>query len=445
MNTLDAIRDEGLRAWFYESDLPLIIAALAGFYAMYAIIAIALGYPFSSLISALATLTFFMAIYAMAALALNLHWGYTGLFNIGIAGFMAVGVYVMLMLSSGDPRGATDVGGLGLPLIVGIIGGMVAAGFVGLLVGLPALRLRADYFAIVTLAAAEIIRLTANSSTLREFTIPIIGTTTGTNAGSGLRFDLDPVTRMIGRFAQPFYGSSTATEGYEELMLSAERVFGEDPAWLVESVTWGLLLLAALAAIYWLLMRVGRSPFGRVLKAIRDDEDVANSLGKNTAAFKLKGFVLGCALMGLVGILWRLERGYVSPDLFDPEITFFIWIALILGGVGSNTGAVIGGMAFIALLWEGPRYVRRVVDRTVGTPDAPSTFGHTLDAMASGELFAIVAYVIDNLRTLQLFAMGAVLIVLLQRRPDGLLGHRVEEASAIPLGSTKNNDIGDNR
>ncbi len=437
MSTLDEIREQGALAWFYDSDLPIVLVVLAGIYVLYGGVAIVLGYPFGSMMSALSRLTFLMAIYAMAAVALNLHWGYTGLFNIGIAGFMAVGVYVTVMLSTGAPQGPTDVGGLGLPLVIGIVLGVAAAGFAGFIIGLPAMRLRADYFAIVTLAASEVIRLTANSGTLREFSL--FGQTVGTNAGSGVRFsDLDPIPALLGRIGQLFYDADTARGAYDELMLHATDVFGTNPAPLVESLSYSILLLLVLGGMYWLLLRTGRSPFGRVLKAIRDDEEVANSLGKNVTAFKLKAFVLGCALMGLVGILWRLREGYVDPDRFLPNITFYIWIALIIGGVGSNTGSIIGGLGFVALLYEGPRYFNRVVNQTVEVPEAPQSFGHMLDATLGGDLFSIVPFVLDNVRSLQFVIMGVVLILILQRRPDGFLGHRVEEAATIDLGSSSN-------
>jgi len=192
-------------------------------------------------------------------------------------------------------------------------------------------------------------------------------------------------------------------------------------------------LMIAVAGFYWLLKRTGESPFGRVLKAIREDEDAAGSLGKNTDLFKIKSFMLGCALMGLGGILWLMGQGALTPLTFKPEITFFVWIALIIGGAGSNTGSVIGGAVFAAVLFEGPLYFRNLVVRVFPVGNAPNSFGEALAALPSFDVVPLVAFTLDNMATLRLVIMGVVLVWIMQNRPEGLMGHRTEIASSIDL------------
>ncbi|MFC5367336.1 branched-chain amino acid ABC transporter permease, partial [Salinirubrum litoreum] len=157
-----------IESLFGGNDFLMVVAAMAFIYACFLAVTIAIGLNTVGTVNTLRNVTFFVAAYAMLVLALNLHWGYTGLFNIGVAGFMAVGVYTMGILTA--PPGGTPPG-LGLPLWVGIIGGMLGAAIVGGIAALPALRLEADYLAIVTVAFSEIIRLAVNSNTLQEFTI----------------------------------------------------------------------------------------------------------------------------------------------------------------------------------------------------------------------------------------------------------------------------------
>jgi branched-chain amino acid transport system permease protein len=149
-----------LRDRMPDSDAFLVFVTMLGLYVLFMLIGTVLTYDLAGMISVFEQVTFFTAVYALVVLALNLHWGYAGLFNIGVAGFMAVGVYTMAMLTA-PPTGSPP--GLGLPLVVGIVGGMLAAAIIGLVTALPALRLRADYLAIVTVAISEIIRLTYNS------------------------------------------------------------------------------------------------------------------------------------------------------------------------------------------------------------------------------------------------------------------------------------------
>jgi branched-chain amino acid transport system permease protein len=365
-------------------------------------------------------------VFALLALALNLHWGYTGLFNIGIVGFMAVGIYTMAVVSKA-PLFAAETGrsgGFGMPIIVGIIAGTVVAALLGLVVALPALRLRADYLAIVTIAMSEILRFTFLSGDLEQFTVA--GYVVGLGGGSGLILDF---TQPVEAFFSAF-GLWNAYLGFVDVV---GAVVPNNPKPVVDSLVYAVLLLVVVAGYYVLLRRVGNSPFGRVLKAIREDEEATNSLGKDTDAFKTKAFMVGCGLMGLGGILWFMSQGAITPNTYRPRLTFFVWIALIIGGAGSNTGSVMGGAIFAAVLFQGPRYLKNVIESLVEV-DAPSGFGPAVAPLISNlDPVPFLFYTIDSIRQLQLVIMGLVLIYLMHNRPQGLLGHRKEPASSVPL------------
>ncbi|SHH69007.1 branched-chain amino acid ABC transporter permease [Halobaculum gomorrense] len=433
-----------------ESDVDKLLIVLGHVVLVFFVFAVALGLPFNGLVGALASVFFFTAVYAMMVLALNLHWGYAGIFNIGIAGFMAVGVYVMAILSGSTDPGPASVPGLGLPLPIGILGGVVAAALVGLVAALPALRLRADYFAIVTVALSEIIRITLKSTALQEFTIA--GITTGTGGATGITMPGNPV-RLL--FYQSFdAGAEPALLGSVLFpLLEGLRVTLIPPgsSWLgivplpaftldlavepavIANLAYVLVLAAFVALFYVLLVRTGNSPFGRVLKAIREDEVVAKSLGKDTNRFKIVAFMFGCGLMGLGGILWQGSQGFTNPGAFRPIITFYIWVALIIGGAGSNTGSVLGGALFAGAIWEGPVYVRRVVTNFVEFGDTPGTFPAAVAPLIEGKVLPLLSFLLANVSALRFILVGVILVTLMQRRPEGLLGHRKEEAAAIPL------------
>ncbi|WP_436924492.1 branched-chain amino acid ABC transporter permease [Halosimplex amylolyticum] len=437
---LERLADE-----IHEGDAGLIALVMLGLYGLFTIFAI-LGpsQGVGGVVAALQAVTFWAALYAMLVLALNLHWGYTGLFNIGVAGFMAVGVYTFAALTA--PTGGSPPG-LGLPLWVGVVGGMAMAAIAGAVVSLPALRLRADYLAIVTVAFSEIVRLSFLSTTMQEFTLfdgldfRILGVeilpdvALGTGAGRGINIPINPTIPVKALFyTNPGNPASGGRTAFGEAVLSAFRSAGvREP--IVVSLAYTLVLIGFVALFYWLLRRIGNSPFGRVLKAIREDELVANSLGKDTRRFKITVFMVGCALMGLGGILWETQKGFTDPTstTFRPIQTFYIFIALIIGGAGSNTGSVVGGALFAGLLFQGPLYVSRILSKFIATGDAPGTFGGAVAPIASLNLSPFLAYTLQNISTLRFVLVGVVLIVLMHRRPTGLLGHRKEVASSIDL------------
>ncbi len=242
----------------------------------------------------------FACTYAIVVLGLNLQWGFTGLFNVGVAGFVAVGAYTSALLTT--PANAERLGGLGWPVAVGWLAAMLASGLAGLLIGAIALRLRDDYLAITTFGIAVTIQLVATNAQRL------------TGGPFGVQF-----------IPKPMQG------------------------WLGTGLPWTLAYLALaaslLALVYFALEALVRSPWGRVLRAIREDEDAAASLGKRAYLFRLQSFVIGSMLMGLGGAVYAHFVGYIAPEDFLPILTFQLWAMLIVGGSGNNRGALLG--AFI--------------------------------------------------------------------------------------------------
>jgi branched-chain amino acid transport system permease protein len=272
----------------------------------------------SGLFSYVVSLAIMGGVYAVFALGLNVQWGYTGLFNIGIAGFFAVGAYTSALITTPTPEGvyATYVQqlvGLDLPFPLGLLGAALVSGMLGLIIGIPTLRLREDYLAIATIGIAESIRLIFNNETWLA------------NGPRGLTGLPQPLRSWV------------APQHYNYLYL--------------------IIVLLSVALVYWVIERGIRSPWGRVLRAVREDETAAAMNGKNVFAFKLQALVLGAAIMGLGGALYAHYVRAVSPDAFTPLFgTFLIWVMLMLGGSGNNKGAILG--AFLVWgIWTGSTFV----------------------------------------------------------------------------------------
>jgi branched-chain amino acid transport system permease protein len=300
----------------------------------------------------LLTILIWVGIYGLMALGLNIQWGQTGLFNIGVIGFVAVGGYTSATLTI--PQSAEYFGGFGLPFPVGLIGGMLAAGFVGFLIAIPVLRLREDYLAIATIGFQEIIRLL-------------------------------------------YLNEEWYAGGPRGLRVEAplNDVWSEVLPWLNFNWLWVAILVVLVGTIYVVLERLNQSPFGRVLKSIREDEDVSRAAGKNVYRYKMRSFVFGCMIMGAAGSVQAHYIGYINPDFFWPLITFYVWIALLLGGSGNNKGAILGA-GILMLFLEGTNFLKSYV------PFLGST---QVDAVR----YAVV---------------GLLLIALMQYRPEGVLGER---------------------
>src|SRR3954451_13147647 len=261
-------------------------------------------------------------IYALAAIGLNVHFGYTGLLNFGQAAFLAVAAYGL----------AISVSISGLPFGVGIIVGLLGAVVLAILLGIPTLRLRADYLAIVTIAAAEIFRLIVRSASLRDQT----GGSNGLSAFSEGFYSLNP-------FPKGSYGFGPF-------------VYNERDTWVL-LVGWVLIVLAS--TIVWLLMR---SPWGRVIKAVREDEDAVRSLGKNVYAYKMQSLIIGGVLGSLGGFMLALGKGSVQPDLYGTELTFFAYTVLLLGGAARVLGPVIGSALFWLVLSLTDNILNQAID-----------------------------------------------------------------------------------
>ena len=251
----------------------------------------------SGLLSYASFFLVFGTAYAIITLGLNLQWGYTGLFNVGVAGFVALGAYTSALLT--PPPQAGHLAGLDLPVAVGMVAAMLVTGLVGAIVGALALRLRQDYLAITTFGIAVTIQLFANNATVL------------TGGPFGVQFIPKPMQAWLGTGLQ----------------------------WTMAYLAMALVLLAV---AYAALQKLVNSPWGRVLRAIREDEDAASALGKASFVFRLQSFVIGSMLMGLGGAVYAHFVGFIAPDDFLPILTFQLWAMLIVGGAGNNRGAILG-------------------------------------------------------------------------------------------------------
>ena len=287
--------------------------------------------------------------YGIICLGLNVQWGQTGLFNVGVAGFVAIGAYTSALLTTPDV--ADRFGGFGLPIWLGWIAAALLSGFAAAVIGAITLRLRADYLAITTFGIAIAIQLVAlNAETL-----------TGGPFGVG----------FIPR----------AFAGFEDRPI----IFN-----LANLFLGGLITVL----LYYGLERLVRSPWGRVLRAIREDETAAQSLGKNANLFRIQAFALGSAIMGLAGAVQAHFIGFIAPENYVSTMTFQVWAMLIIGGAGNNRGALLGAVLVWAL-W--------------------SISGAVLAAAVPADYQARAA-------ALQIVLIGVALAALLVLRPRGLLG-----------------------
>lgn len=288
----------------------------------------------------------FIGIYAILALGLNIQWGFTGLFNAGIAGFFAVGAYASSVFTS--PAADGRLGGYDLPIVVGWIGAMVCAALIAWPIGKVCLRFRSDYLAIATIGVAEIIRLVVKSE----------GWMTGGARGIN----------------------------------NVPRPFGELP-YFQSQLAYLALIIAVVGLVYFLVERQIKAPWGRMMRAIRDNEAAAAAMGKNIEQRRLEAFVFGAALMGLGGALFAHFNRSITPEAIDPMVaTFLIWIMLILGGSGNNRGAILG-VAVVWIIWSMSELV---------TDQLPQEY-------------AIKA------KYMRIFIIGLMLQLVLRFRPEGIL------------------------
>ncbi len=305
------------------------------------------------------------AIYALAAIGLNVHYGYTGLLNFGQVGFMLVGGYGLAIT-------VTTFGG---SYWLGLLVGLLAAVALSLLLGLPTMRLRADYFAITTIAAAEIIRFVVRSRPATDLT----GGVFGRQGFAETFFALNPIPR--GRYGIGLFS-------YTHLRL-----------WSM-IVTWVLVLLATL--LVWRLMR---SPWGRVIRSIREDEDAARSLGKDVFSYKMQSVLLGGLIGGVAGIMFVSASNSANVDSFLPQVTFFAYTILILGGAASTVGPIVGAIIFWFLVSGTDSFMRQA---------------------ASADLLPGVLASADAIAAMRFALVGLGLMLLMIFRPQGMFGSKRE-------------------
>ena len=312
-------------------------------------------------------------IFALAAIGLNLHFGYTGLLNFGQVAFMAVGAYGVGI--------TTDT--LGAPLWVGILVGILAGIVLGLLMGLPTLRLRADYLAIVTIAVGEIIRLTVRAATLSDVT----GGSNGINGFANSFQDWNPL-------------ANDATYGFRLFNRLNLEFSGADLYELI--VGWTLVLICVF--VVW---RLVKSPWGRVLRSIREDEDAATALGKNVYTFKMQSLILGGSFGTLAGIFYAVQQNAVQPDNYATQQTFFALTAAILGGLATIWGPVLGAMLFWVIL----SFIENVLIQLIDNGIMPDSI---MDRAQVGPV--------------RFMLVGLTLMLLMIFRPQGIFGDKREIA-----------------
>ncbi len=304
------------------------------------------------LISYLVFFTTIASILAIAVLGLNLHWGNTGLFNGGVVAFFGAGAYGTLLL--GGAAQADHIGGFDLFYPLALLGGAVAAGLLAWIVGRLTLHLRHDYLAIATFGVA-------------------------------VTFE------NVMRNAEGLSGGAKGLRGFTRPL----------EAWVNDGFSYNLAFLAVVAAIlictYLFLERLIRSPYGRLLRAIREDEVAARSLGKNPGNIRLAAFITGSVIIGLAGGLYATFYAFVSPQDVLPTLTFQLWAMLIVGGAGNNRGAILGTF----LIWG-----------------AWTASGWSLSRFAPVEVQIYTG-------TLQFILIGLVIVGMLLWRPQGLFPERL--------------------
>lgn len=360
------------------------------------------------------------ATFALFSLGLNLQWGFTGLINFGHIAFMTLGAYTTVLLSV-----------KGVPLLIATMIGAVVAALLGLVIGFATLRLREDYLAIVTIGTGELIRLVVNNQELpvgdtwvsgafgvQSYPIPL-------STPPNLLFRLGMIgvltlllgitlfslwrwirTAQISRITDADHRTANKSEfisrsvvgGILGLLATAIYISGVITLYnYIPKAGLMLLSLLVLAFVFWRLEYLVRSPWGRVLKAIREDEEVPKAMGKNVFWYKLQSLMLGGAIAGVAGGFFAWQISAIYPDNFQPQLTFDSWIMVILGGSGNNIGTILGAVIYFAY-----------------------------DAITREVLPKIIPLDTDRLGAFRIMVIGLILMVLMIWRPQGILGKKEE-------------------
>ncbi|WP_414754959.1 branched-chain amino acid ABC transporter permease [Anabaena sp. CCY 9910] len=360
------------------------------------------------------------ATFALFSLGLNLQWGFTGLINFGHIAFMTLGAYTTVLLSL-----------KGVPLFISAIFGAIFAALLGLVIGFATLRLREDYLAIVTIGTGELIRLVVNNQDLpvgdtwvsgafgvQSYPIPL-------STEPNLFFRLLMIGILTLLFAVTVFSlwrwirnaqklqltnSTDKTSSKQEIAsrfgvgiilgLLATAIYISGVITLYNYIPKaGLMLvsLLVLAFVFWRLEYLVRSPWGRVLKAIREDEEIPKAMGKNVFWYKLQSLMLGGAIAGVAGAFFAWQLSAIYPDNFQPQLTFDSWIMVILGGSGNNIGTILGAVIYFAY----DAITREVLPKIIPLDEA-------------------------RLGAFRIMVIGLILMVLMIWRPQGILGKKEE-------------------
>ncbi|MCW2831829.1 MAG: branched-chain amino acid transporter permease [Aeromicrobium sp.] len=307
-------------------------------------------------------------VFALAAIGLNIHFGYTGLLNFGQAGFMSIAAFGL----------AVSVVTWDLPFWVGLLVALLGAVLLALVLGVPTLRLRADYLAIVTIASSEILRLIFGAVEFKD-------TFGGSNGLTG--------------FAKTYKDLNPYGDGVDIGVVS----FSRNDLW---SITVGWTMVALGCLLVWALMR---SPWGRVLRSIREDEDAVRSLGKNVFAYKMQALVLGGIFGGLAGVFHILKQASAVPTDFNTTFTFYAYAALLVGGAARVLGPVVGSIIFWFLI---------------------AGLGSLFDQATRGTDPVLPDWLMTNTQAslIRFIVLGLGLMLLMIYRPQGIFGDRREIA-----------------
>jgi len=322
--------------------------------------------------------------FTLAAIGVNMHFGFTGLLNFGQAAFAAVGAYTFAVLAgqgipwpgSGEPPWPF---GTPWPWWAAALAVIPMAVGLALLLGIPTLRLRADYLAIVTIAAAEIIR--------QALIAPKLDERFGTGGADGLQGFSQGIEQINPWRDRTFQLWKQPFDGHQAFVIVI-----------------GWLLVALVSIGLWLLIR---SPWGRVLKSIREDEDAARSLGKNVFAYKMQSLVIGGVIGALGGVIFAVGGRAAAPNDYSTAFTFFAWTLLILGGAGRIKGPIIGGLLFWLLIG----FTEVFLSQATRNELLPSS-------MVNENNFGLIRFM--------LVGLGLALLVVF--RPQGIFGDRREQA-----------------
>ena len=371
-------------------------------------------------------------VFALFALGLNLQWGFAGLINFGHVAFMTVGAYVTVLLT---------LQGVSLA-IAPIIGGAVAA-LLGLLIGTSTLRLREDYLAIVTIGVSELLRLIANNEEwltrgtfgIQDYPLPLENWEPGV---FGKLIAIVSLT-LLAVFAewQLWRGLKNQWRRHQQIQGKSDR-----PRKPISLIIWGiigtalivsvyingaialsnyryksglmLLVVLVLVLVYSGLEILLRSPWGRVIKAIREDEEIPRALGKNVFWYKLQAFMLGGAIAGVAGAFYAWQLTTVYSTNFEPLVTFNAWIVIILGGAANNAGTILGALIFFAYT-----EITRSLPQLFQFLD--SILGQFVTDVSLTDFFNDA-----RLAALRIMIMGLILMVLMMWRPQGILGKKEE-------------------